>query len=62
LIGYLGREDVWSFNDSSLHRGITLALKDEINLTEIVEGFSPYRTILARHIWKALDEGLLVSG
>ena len=59
LIGYLGRQDVWSVNDSSLQRGIKLAVKSTEDTEKIVRRFKPYRTLLARHIWKGLDEGRL---
>ena len=59
LISYLGRHDVWSANDSSLQRGIKLAVKSTEDTEKIVRKFSPYRTLLARHIWKALDNGSL---
>ena len=59
LIGYLGRQDIWSVNDSSLQRGIKLAVKSTEDTEKIVRRFKPYRTLLARHIWKGLDEGRL---
>ena len=60
LIGYLANHDIWSFNDSSLQKGIGLALSEQDKPEkEIIESFSPYRTLLSRHIWKGLDEGRL---
>ena len=60
LLGYFGSLDIWSNNDSALVRGINLALgKQKKSHDEIIELFSPYRTLLSRHIWKGLDEGKL---
>ena len=60
LLGYFGSLDIWSNNDSALVRGINLALgKQKKTHDEIIELFSPYRTLLSRHIWKGLDEGKL---
>jgi len=60
LLGYFGRLDIWSPNDSALVRGIGIALgKQKEAEKEIIEKFSPYRTLLSRHIWKGLDEGRL---
>ena len=59
-LGYFGALDIWSNNDSALVRGINLALgKQKKSYDEIIEEFSPYRTLLSRHIWKGLDEGKL---
>lgn len=60
LLGYFGSLDIWSNNDSALVRGINLALgKQKKTHDEIIKLFSPYRTLLSRHIWKGLDEGKL---
>tara|TARA_B100001750_G_scaffold244986_1_gene263552 strand:+ start:894 stop:1538 length:645 start_codon:yes stop_codon:yes gene_type:complete len=61
LIGFLGRTDVWSENDGSLKRGINLALGGVKSSHKVVELFKPYRTLLSRHIWKALDDGILTG-
>ena len=34
-------------------------LKEIKSQNEIITRFSPYRTLLSRHIWKGLDDGLL---
>lgn len=60
LLGYFGSLDVWSNNDSALSKGISIALgKQKKSHDEIIQSFSPYRTLLSRHIWKGLDEGKL---
>jgi len=60
LLGYFGSLDIWSSNDSALKKGINLVLgKHSKSQNEIITKFSPYRTLLSRHIWKGLDDGLL---
>jgi DNA-3-methyladenine glycosylase II len=61
LIGFLGRADVWSENDGALKRGLNLALGGLKSSHKVVELFKPYRTVLSRHIWKALDDGILTD-
>ncbi len=56
-IFYARLPDVLPVNDAALTRGLTKALGagyDEATL----DMFRPYRSYLARHIWKALDTGL----
>ena len=60
LLGYFGSLDIWSSNDSALVRGINIALGQQSkSKNEIIKTFSPYRTLLSRHIWKGLDDGNL---
>jgi|TARA_B110000438_G_scaffold204238_1_gene195924 DNA-3-methyladenine glycosylase II len=60
LLGYFGSLDIWSSNDSALKKGIDIALGEHSkSQNEIITRFSPYRTLLSRHIWKGLDDGLL---
>lgn len=49
--------DVWSPGDASLSRGIGLLADGDG--TALVDACRPYRSHLALHIWKGLDEGRL---
>lgn len=59
-IFYYGISDVWSDNDVSLQKGINILTgsiaEDSIKL---VTRFSPYKSFLALHIWKGIDDGVL---
>lgn len=52
--------DVWSEGDMSLQRGISTltGLPPEESL-DIASYFSPYKSFLALHVWKGVDDGLL---
>jgi DNA-3-methyladenine glycosylase II len=59
-IFYYGLPDVWSGGDMSLQRGISAltGLPPEESL-DVASYFSPYKSFLALHIWKGVDDGLL---
>jgi len=52
--------DVWSEGDMSLKRGISaltgLPQKESL---DVASYFSPYKSFLALHVWKGVDDGLL---
>ena len=57
---YLGLEDVWSNGDLILNRGIRTLSENTTYLdSELLEFFSPYKSYLALHIWKATNSKLL---
>ena len=57
---YLGLNDVWSQGDLILNRGLNvLSDKTSYSDSELLDFFSPYRSYLALHIWKATNNKLL---
>ena len=61
-IFYYGLPDVWSELDGSLRKGIEILTgQDWQESLDVVSGFSPYRSFLALHIWKGLDDGVLIA-
>lgn len=52
--------DVWPESDVALIRGLRILAPGE-EPDEAAFHYSPHRTYLARHIWKALDTGLLID-
>ncbi len=61
-IFYCGLPDVWSEGDSSLQKGLKM-LSDGVSIeaSEITADFSPYRSYLALHVWKGIDDGVLAQ-
>ena len=58
-IFYYGLQDVWSEGDMSLQRGISaLTGVTPKQGMSVVSSFSPYKSFLALHIWKGVDEGV----
>ena len=58
-IFYYQLPDVWSEGDMSLQRGIsTLTGVNPKQSMSVVSKFSPYKSFLALHIWKGVDEGV----
>jgi DNA-3-methyladenine glycosylase II len=55
---FVGLPDIWPDNDTALNRGMRLLVTDE-SPAEVARHYSPYRTYLARHIWKGLDTGTI---
>jgi DNA-3-methyladenine glycosylase II len=52
--------DVWPEGDVALERGLRLlAPQEEPRL--VAAHYSPYRTYLARHVWRGLDTGIIVE-
>jgi DNA-3-methyladenine glycosylase II len=59
-IFYCGLPDVWSEGDSSLQKGVKILCDDaSANCSEIATEFSPFRSYLALHVWKGIDDGIL---
>lgn len=59
-IFYYGLPDVWSELDGSLRKGIEILTgRGWEDSLDVVSDFSPYRSFLALHIWKGLDDGVL---
>ena len=52
--------DVWPESDVALIRGLEKLAPDEEPETA-ARNYSPYRTYLARHVWRAIDTGLIVE-
>lgn len=65
LIFALGRQDVLSFRDLGIRRGIMMLLKKDSLSEEEFERFrkrcSPYGTLASLWLWKLKDGGLTVS-
>jgi len=58
----LGHADIWSNGDGSLQRGMALLRKQMRRAPpadKIVRACAPYRSLLALHIWRGLDSGVL---
>lgn len=59
-IFYCGLPDVWSEGDSSLQKGLGILTNDSAaDTSEIAPVFSPYRSYLALHVWKGIDDRFL---
>jgi DNA-3-methyladenine glycosylase II len=60
---YFNHEDVWSFNDTSLNKGLSILCEEkDLSQTQcemILSPFKPYRSYVALHIWKGIDEKAL---
>jgi DNA-3-methyladenine glycosylase II len=50
--------DIWPELDVALIRGLKILAPNE-QPNEVAECYSPHRTTLARHIWKAIDNDLI---
>ena len=59
LLFYLGRADIFPYNDSTLQKAYykIYGTKLTANLSQIVWA-RPYRSILARYLWKWVDNGM----
>jgi DNA-3-methyladenine glycosylase II len=57
-IFYAGLPDIFPRNDVALQRALHLLGCGGLEYTGC-SAFSPYRSYLARHIWKALDSGMI---
>ena len=56
---FFGMPDIWSKKDLILDRCITkIAKLEDENDEKIIQFYSPYKTYLALHIWKANNSGL----
>jgi len=52
--------DVWPENDVALNRGMKLLVSNE-SPSKAAKKYTPYRTFLARHIWRGLDTGIILD-
>ncbi len=50
---YIHHQDVWPDGDGAIRRGLKLLQISDSS--SVVDSFSPYRSFLALHIWKGLD-------
>jgi DNA-3-methyladenine glycosylase II len=59
LIFTLGRENIFSFGDLALRKGIEKLYKtrSESRIRQIVERWHPYKTYASLALWKAVDGG-----
>jgi len=57
---HYGFADIWPPGDAALRRGIDLLAG--ANAPAVIDACRPFRSHLALHIWKGLDEGSLESG
>lgn len=59
-LSFFGKPDVWLGNDVALQRGVKIISEsDSVSPDEIVKHFTPYRSFLSLHLWKALDSNLI---
>lgn len=58
-IFYCKQLDVFPSSDSAIVSGTQKLLGGSISVRNVFDDFSPYRSILCRHIWLALDSGYL---
>ena len=59
-IFYFGHEDVWSYKDAALQRGLRYICEENITKHNVLlNHFSPYKTFLSLHLWKAIDTKLI---
>ena len=58
-IFHCGLPDVWSWADSSLQKGLEILCEVGTDCSKVPPDFSPFRTYLALHIWRGLDDGRL---
>jgi len=54
-IFYVHHPDIWPVGDGAIARGVKMYAGDSESSIDISEKYSPYRTYLALHIWKGLD-------
>ena len=55
----LGRPDVWPIEDLGIRRGMESLFDDELDRANMIgraEGWRPYRSVAALHIWEFSDE------
>lgn len=57
-IFYLNNLNIWPQGDSALIKGARLIFntESEESLLKIIDLFTPYKTLIALHIWKGIDE------
>jgi DNA-3-methyladenine glycosylase II len=56
-IFFFGCQDVWAPEDAALKRGMEIVSAGDPQVTdELLVDMRPYRSYLALHIWKALDD------
>ena len=62
VMSYFCYPDIWSEDDVTLRKGVEklVGVTDVEACNSVVEHFSPYRSYLALHIWKGVDDGLIV--
>ena len=60
-IFYLNQLNIWPKGDSALIKGANFLFntESEKDLLEAVDIFTPYKSILALHIWKGIDENYI---
>ena len=59
-MSFFAHKDVWPDGDLAIRKGIeTLSGGNEKTKSSILSASAPYRSYLARHIWKGFDRGLL---
>ncbi len=60
ILLYMGRMDIFPYNDATLQKGYNMIYEKKLskNLSEI-NWAKPYRSILARYLWKWVDNGMI---
>ena len=57
-IFHLGLPDIYPKNDGAVNRGLQLLVASHTKQDDY-RNFSPYRSFLARHVWKAIDSRMI---
>lgn len=60
LLSFFGFQNIWLDDDAALQRGMKIiGIKDDVLPSVVIENFTPYKSFLSLHIWKALDDNIL---
>ncbi len=60
LLSFFGFQNIWLDDDAALQRGIKIiGANDDVLPSELIKNFTPYKSFLSLHIWKALDNNIL---
>jgi DNA-3-methyladenine glycosylase II len=65
MMSYYQRTDIFPYGDASLRKAVSMIygeqyVRSEGELSKITLNWSPYRTFVARLLWKALDTKMLI--
>ena len=59
MISLYGRLDVFPENDGTLIKAIQLMEYNTVNVREISDNWKPYRSVAAKLVWNAFDNGVI---
>jgi len=62
LLSFFGFQNIWLDDDVALQRGMKIVgVNDGVLPNEVIKNFTPYKSFLSLHIWKALDNNILLN-